>query len=189
MIDFRERRPNRTCDKIYSNYRRYKSYLAKDFNNRCGYTDCPDFWFGGPRAFHIDHFIPQSKGPDASKNDYGNLVYTCSYVNILKSDDSEINYLDPCEEDYNNHFYRNKSGEIFPRETSRKAKYMHSRLKLYLARYSIIWMLEKISDRMDRLAEIDVSCLDSAEHDEVTNALAELTRAFVEYRKYLSCNQ
>ena len=53
---FRYNSPARTCVKIYTNYRSFKQYLAADFNSRCGYTDCPDFWFGGKNNFHIDHF-------------------------------------------------------------------------------------------------------------------------------------
>lgn len=33
-----------------STYGAYKDELAEDFNHRCGYTDCTDFWFGGKRT-------------------------------------------------------------------------------------------------------------------------------------------
>lgn len=189
MIDFREKHPIRTCNKKYKTYRSYKPYLAKDFNNRCGYTDCPDFWFGGSGTFHIDHFIAQAKGSDSDKIDYENLVYSCSYVNILKSDDDGRKYLDPCKENLNEHFYRNNSGEIFPKEDSSKAKYMYNRLKLYLLRYSIIWKLEKICERMEKLSEINVAHLSKSDSDELNSALADLARSFSEYKKYLSRNQ
>lgn len=91
MMNFRDKQPIRTCVKKYANYKSYKPYLAKDFFNRCGYTDCSDFWFGGMNNFHIDHFKPWKKYPQNPllKTDYQNLVYCCSYVNILKSDDQE----------------------------------------------------------------------------------------------------
>lgn len=62
-MNFRDKQPIRTCVKKYANYKSYKPYLAKDFFNRCGYTDCSDFWFGGMNNFHIDHFKPWKKYP------------------------------------------------------------------------------------------------------------------------------
>ena len=47
--NFRNEHPKRTFEKTYAKYGSYKPHLAKDFFNRCGYTDCPDFWFGGTR--------------------------------------------------------------------------------------------------------------------------------------------
>ena len=62
-IDFRTDTPQRTCKKTFANYRSFKPYLRTDFRKKCGYTDCSDFWFGGPKTFHIDHFKPKSKFP------------------------------------------------------------------------------------------------------------------------------
>ena len=146
---FRSKQPKRICTKVYTNYRSYKPYIAEDFNHRCGYTDCSDFWFGGINTFHIDHFKPLKNHPKL-KNTYSNLVYCCSYVNILKSDD-EGTYLDPCDIDYNAHFERDSNGNIIPINTSVEAKYMHSRLKLYLKRYQIIWKLDQLLLRMREL--------------------------------------
>ena len=151
---FRENHPKRTCTKTYSTYGAFKPHLAIDFLNRCGYTDCSDFWFGGPNNFHIDHFVPWKNYPAMPnlKTDYQNLVYCCSYVNILKSND-ETDYIDPCNVDFNNHFTRDNIGNIFPVATSTAAVYMHKRLKLYLRRYQIIWMLDNILARMKKLNE------------------------------------
>lgn len=149
---FREKHPQRTCVKVYENYGSYKSYLASDFFNRCGYTDCSDFWFGGTGNFHIDHFTPWKNYPKNPKlkNDYQNLVYCCSYVNILKSND-ETNYIDPCNVDFNIHFTRDDSGNIFPVAESKAACYMYKRLKLFMRRYQIIWMLDTILAKMKKL--------------------------------------
>ena len=143
---FRNDSPVRTCVKTYASYRSFKPYLAKDFNSRCGYTDCPDFWFGGKNNFHIDHFKPFSKNPNLA-TDYSNLVYCCSYVNILKSDD-EGDYIDPCDIDFNKHFERDNYGEIIPKNTSKEAIYMYSRLQLGLSRYKLIWKLDEIFIRL-----------------------------------------
>lgn len=152
MNKFREKSPCRTCKKNYTTYTKYKSALAKDFNNRCGYTDCSDLWFGGKNNFHIDHFLPWKKFPDrpALKTSYANLVYSSSYINILKSDDVGP-YLDPCDTDFNDHFERDAIGNIIPKPTSTQAVYMYKKLKLYMRRYQIIWMLDRIHLKMKEL--------------------------------------
>jgi len=187
---FRVQAPKRTCVKSYTIYGSYKPYLAKDFYNRCGYTNCPDFWFGGTGNFHIDHFIPWKKHPAQPnlKTDYSNLVYCCSYVNILKSDD-ETAYLDPCNEDYNNHFSRDQHGNILANKKSVKAVYMHNKLKLYLKRYQIIWMLEKLFSRMEELKEAIQKSPDGQQKDELKYAMSDLACVMLDYKKYLSENQ
>ena len=146
---FRDSAPERTCTKTYKRYRSFKPYLREDFNSRCGYTDCPDFWFGGKNNFHIDHFKPFSKNPKLA-TEYSNLVYCCSYVNILKSDD-EGDYIDPCDVDFNDHFKRAKDGSILPKNKSVEATYMHSKLSLGLSRYKFIWKLEEMHKKKIKL--------------------------------------
>ncbi len=192
---FREKSPERTyTGNELSPYSKYKSFLAKDFNRRCGYTDCPDFWFGGKQTFHIDHFAPKSKF-DGLEKKYSNLVYSCSYVNRAKSDDwpsddssvSIVNgegYMDPCDIDYNDHFYRDDEGKIKPQANSEVANYMYRKLKLYLRRYSIIWKLEQIDERIKEIVKLlpgDVSDTDT----KLLVVLAELTREFSKYKEYL----
>lgn len=187
---FREKSPERTCQKSYKTYGSYKPHLAKDFHNRCGYTDCPDFWFGGSGNFHIDHFIPWKKHPAKPelKTDYKNLVYCCSYVNILKSDD-ETAYLDPCDVDYNNHFSRDSLGYILPNPTSNEATYMYKKLKLYLRRYQIIWTLENLFKKMELIKnELDVAP-DGRHKDELKHVMSDLTCLMLDYKKYLSESQ
>lgn len=186
-INFRNQSPKRTCTKSYSNYRSYKPYLVSDFNKRCGYTDCPDLWFGGPSSFHIDHFKPSKKNPHL-KTKYSNLVYCCSYVNILKSDD-EAEYLDPCDVDFNDHFQRNSQGQIIPKSSSKVAKYMYRKLKLYLKRYEIIWKLDEIHKRMEKLKIAIENPKNSHIRKELLVLEAELGMEFIKYIKYLSSNQ
>ena len=153
QLNFRDNPPARTyAGNELKDYKRYKDSLEKDFFQRCGYTYCQQDWFGGKRNFQIDHFKPKSIHPEL-KTKYSNLIYSCSYVNRAKSDDIGI-YLDPCDVDYNEHFYRNELGNIYPVETSDSAKYMYRKLKLYLKRYSIIWMLEQLEIRMEILREL-----------------------------------
>ncbi|MEZ5147294.1 MAG: hypothetical protein R2759_09480 [Bacteroidales bacterium] len=181
---FRENNPQRSyTGKELSHYRKYKDILRIDFNRRCGYTDCPDFWFGGKTNFHIDHFLPKSKYPQL-ETVYNNLVYSNPFVNIAKKDD-EGDYLDPVENDYNEHFFRDEFGNILPNNESEPAKYMYIKLKLYLKKYGIIWMLDNIdkkinllSDKINGLPEADVKV-------ELLQLYFELNEEFRKYKQYL----
>lgn len=185
--NFRQIHPRRTCTKTYASYRSYKPYLASDFNSRCGYTDCPDVWFGGKNTFHIDHFKPFSKNP-ALATDYKNLVYCCSYVNILKSDD-EGDYLDPCDIDFNEHFERDADGSIIPKDTSREAKYMFSKLQLGLIRYGLIWKLEEMREKKNKIKEVIENLKNNERRSELLELYYELDTEFMKYLDYLSTNQ
>ena len=178
---FREVTPVRTYTGIHKNYREYKDPLAKDFNYKCGYTDCSDSWFGGKNNFHIDHFIPWKKHETDKphlKTDYSNLVYCCLYVNIAKSNDEGL-YLDPCNEDYNKHFQREDNGIIIPLTES--AIYMYNKMKLYLERYHIIWLLDLIDNKMDKLQAI----IEISDNNAAKEIYLKLSFAFNNYRKYL----
>lgn len=177
---FRTISPVRSCTKRYTDYHMYKSYLADDFHHRCGYTDCSEMWFGGRRTFQIDHLKPESKYPDLI-NDYGNLVYCCSYVNRAKWDDDSPNYLDPCNEDYNNHFERNEKGYIIPKTP--QGKYMVEHMQLNLYRYAIIWNLDRLADRIKRIQGMEEVS------QEIIDIKHELLEEYFNYSQYLSLNQ
>jgi len=185
--NFRYNSPKRTFTKVYKNYRSYKPYISKDFNNRCGYTDCSDFWFGGTSTFHIDHFKPFSKNPGL-ETEYSNLVYCCSYVNILKSDD-EGDYIDPCDVDFNSHFERTSDGAIVPRVDSKEAIYMYKKLKLHMARYKIIWMLDEIISRIEKLQDLISMTVDPVLRDELRLLHSDLAIEQSKYIKYLRASQ
>ena len=181
---FRNEWPVRTYSgKKLLDYRRYKDSLAQDFNHRCGYTYCLDFWFGGKTNFQIDHFKPKSKFPEL-ETEYNNLVYSCSYVNRAKSDDVGL-YLDPVNEDYNSHFYRDELGNIYPREDSQAAKYMYIRLKLYLKRHSIIWMLDQLEQKMFLLQNL----IEELQNPEAKELYLALSFKYNDYKKHLRAIQ
>lgn len=163
----------------YKNYRDYKPHLRKDFKKKCGYTGCVDHWFGGVTTFQIDHFLPQSLHPHL-KTKYSNLIYCCSFVNRAKSND-DGNYLDPCDTDYNIHFYRNQKGEIIPFPASAKAVYMHKKLKLYLSRYSIIWTLEQLENQMYELQTL----IEQTDDAQAKALFVEVGIKYNNYKKYL----
>lgn len=176
---FRTKVPTRTCTKKYADFHKYKQYLADDFKHKCGYTDCSEMWFGGKATFQIDHIKPKSKYPEL-ENDYSNLVYCCSYVNRAKWDDDSPNYLDPCTEDFNVHFERDDYGRIVPKTP--QGRYMAEHMQLRLLRYALIWNLDRLADRIDRLNKVDFT-------DEVKDLLLELYREKDKYFKYLVASQ
>lgn len=185
-VVFRKTKPKRTCIKAYQRYQPFKPYLAKDFNSRCGYTDCADKWFGGVTTFHIDHFAPLKKFPSL-KTTYSNLVYSCSYVNILKSDDDPVKYLEPCSDEYNDHFYRDKLGTVFPNPNSQKATYMHRKLKLGLARYQVIWLIDNLFDCIKDLQNFADNLPNGSNEELAAKDLHfALTKEFTKYFDYLT---
>ena len=141
-------------------------------------------WFGGQNNFHIDHFIPWkgAKTADILKTDYNNLVYCCSYVNILKSNDKGP-FSDPCNVDFNELFYRDDMGNIHPFDGSDSAKYMYHKMRLYMARYSIIWMLDQLEVRMRKIAEIIEKRQDE---NELGILLSNFVKEQLKYKAYLS---
>ncbi len=184
MLPFRRKQPQRTYKGKHNDYKKYKEPLSKDFNERCGYTDCHQSFFGGRRNFHIDHFKAKVHYPELEK-EYSNLVYSCSYVNIAKGDDDNDLYLDPCNVDFNIHFERDKYGNINPLTTSKEAIYMHNKLKLYLKRYGITWALDTLFEKWliirEKLDEIE----DESVKSELTILKKDLADEFVEYFHYL----
>lgn len=170
--NFREIHPKRTYNKHHTDYHKYKEPLAIDFNYKCGYTNCSDFWFGGIRCFQIDHLKPFSKYPE-KETDYSNLVYCCSYVNRAKWDDDNDNYLDPCTIDYNNHFYRDKFGIIIAKTP--EAMYMVEHLHLNMQRYAIIWLLDQLDDKIAKLRNMEF------QNQDVKELLPDLYKTFYEY--------
>jgi hypothetical protein len=181
---FRKTSPSRTYSgKVLKDYKGYKDHLEKDFNERCGYTDCSQFWFGGKRTFQIDHFKPKVAFP-LLECDYSNLIYSCSYVNRAKSDDLN-EYIDPCITDYNDHFYRDHLGYIYPKGDSPVAGYMYKTLKLYLKRYSIIWMLETLEEKMEILRVL----IEQTNNEEAKVLFHAIAFKYMDYKKYLKAVQ
>jgi uncharacterized protein (TIGR02646 family) len=146
-------------------YQNYKADLRQDFSQKCGYCDASDRFFGGLDGYHIDHFAPKSRFPNLSST-YVNLVYSCPYCNIAKSnkwigDDFTIphngteGFVDPCSDDYDTHLERDAEGII--RHKSPVGEYMIKQLKLHLMRHQYIWTyqrLEKFSERALILKQI-----------------------------------
>lgn len=197
---FRKNTPVRTHTKKYKRYQTYKKYLRKDFKNRCGYCDGLTSWLGGKRAFHVDHFVPWKKfntSHPSLKLDYANLVFSCPYCNISKSDkwptenpaihnNTTHGFIDPCDPNYNESFSRNSSGEIVP--LNNVAKYMYKEMCLGLERHSLNWKLDSLLDlkcdlgkeiKSGKYTATTIAALE-AQHNLVNSAIAELTLVFRE---------
>lgn len=166
----------------YASYRSYKKFLVKDFKNKCGYTNCYDAWFGGVKTFQIDHFKAKSLYP-LLETEYSNLVYCCSYVNRAKSN-LDTPMLDPCDDDYNEYFYRNLDGAIQPIDGSDIASRMYKDLKLYLIRYSLIWRLERLEESMLKLKIL----IRATKSQDAIDLMAEVSMKYDDYKRYLRAN-
>lgn len=131
-----------------------KKYLVNDFEHRCAYCDDLDsISVGGCEQYHVEHFAPKEKFPEL-KFQYDNLLYACPYCNRSKnddwpSDDPSVNvvgnqgYIDPCTKEYYKHLDRDEEtgNIIFKTELG---KYMYNKMKLYLRRHSVIYMMDKL---------------------------------------------
>lgn len=207
MRKFRSKHPKRTyTGSVKTDYKDYREHLRRDFNGRCGYTDCLDVWWGD--GFNVDHFAPKKPNvQDPAKfqkfaekiNIYKNLIYACPQVNRAKgndwpSDDPEVNilgdkgYLDPCEVDFNDYFERTNSGWIVP-QNNPIAKYMWTKLKLYLKRYEIYWRIEQIIINMQKLQSYRKKLnLPEDIKNEINEGIADLNAEYLKYLEYLQIN-
>ena len=90
-------------------------------------------------------------------------------------------YIDPCDVDYNAHFYRDELGNIYPVENSDSAKYMYRKLKLYLKRYSIIWMLEQLEIKKEKLRAL----IEATKDKEAIELYVAIDFKYMDYKKHL----
>ena len=147
-----KQKPKRTCIRAEVNYRKYKDDIREDFNKRCGYCDDLDIYHGGFRGYQIDHFKPHSIPKFFHlKAEYVNLVYSCPFCNRAKSNKWEDidGFIDPCEEEYDNHLERNRKGQIIA--TSTRGFYIYKNLNLFLKRHELLWLIEKIVKQKEQL--------------------------------------
>lgn len=152
MNNIQKKKPIRTCTKVYKDYKLFKPFIRKDFNERCGYCDDIDSSHGGSGGYHIDHFKPHSIVKFKHlKQEYSNLVYSCPFCNRAKSNKWENveGFVDPCDNKYNLHMSRNNKGKIISQTP--QGQYIYKNLNLYLKRHELLWMIEKISEQKEEL--------------------------------------
>ncbi|MBT2285812.1 HNH endonuclease [Paenibacillus polymyxa] len=162
-----------------------KKYLAPDFDNRCAYCDDSDEYSGGYNSFHVEHFAPKEKFKHLEFT-YDNLLYSCSYCNISKSNKwigsnenesvlGNKGFIDPCNDDYYNHLGRDQNGNII--SLTPLGEYIYYELKLYLKRHFILYNLDQINIRRRALK---AKIKEKEEHGEDTRKLVKVHRLVCE---------
>lgn len=175
-----------------SDYRKYKNELVEDFKDICGYCGKNRKYFSD--KFEIDHFRPQTKYPQF-KNDYTNLVLSCSLCNRYKSDDwptnnpelyhdEQIGYVDPASEEFDQVFYRKDDGNI--ESDYEYGRYMIEKLKFNIRPIKLIWKLDVLHYTKSLLREKrkseDISKEELDYLDDINIEIEELTE-FLKYDK------
>lgn len=195
---FKNHEIKRTCDKAFNDYSSYKSYLMKDFSDRCAYCNLFDKSIG--ISFEIDHYIPkkafENKRPELLSL-YDNLVYSCKKCNQIKGSqfkgdvysvplNNELFY-NPSVVDYNTIFYIDEFGTIS--SDDEKGQSMINLLKLYRPINNLAWICEKLNESRFRLNE-KMSILDTSSdaykfYKEIKNTITEL---YADLRDYFIAN-
>ena len=79
--------------------------------------------------------------------------------------------------DFNTHFERDDNGFIMPKTL--QGKYMVEHLQLDLYRYAIIWNLDRLSEKIDKLNEV------TNRSGKLKRILFQLYEEYYKYTKYL----
>ena len=67
-------------------YRDWKLILRAEGRSQCVYCAIGEYYFGGYRNYHVEHYRPKRKFP-ALTNIIRNLFYSCSICNAFKGSD------------------------------------------------------------------------------------------------------
>ncbi|MBN8678109.1 MAG: HNH endonuclease [Chitinophagales bacterium] len=152
MPSFRDHTPKRrNITRAVTTHRDHKPDLKIDFISKCGYCNASDTW--KITYYEVDHFIPEAILTIKTNTDYSNLVYSCRSCNNAKrkkwaTDDENVpnrndqGFIDPCDDDYLNHFIRKDTGEI--QFNTKLGEWMYYALKLYKPQHQVIWNLEQL---------------------------------------------
>ena len=62
-----------------------------------------------------------------------------------------------------------------------EAGYMHKKMKLYLKRYSIIWILEQLERKMSKLKDI----IEKSNDKDAKELFITVTMKYMDYKAYL----
>lgn len=169
MIALRIKSPIRraipTKNPTGENWSEHKRDLREDFNSCCGYCDS----FDGYRHtyFEVDHFIPKDffkVNGNISLTQYSNLVYSCKFCNNAKRakwptnsetvfNDGSEGFVDPCDTEYDKHFYRTDDGGIM--WNTDLGKWMFSQAFKFDERQQgikILWNLSRLEQIINALS-------------------------------------
>lgn len=196
MLSIKVEKPVRSyTGEMWRTNKSNKSRLVEDFNSRCGYCDDLDKYSGGYAVYHVEHFAPKDKFPEAEFL-YDNLLYACPYCNIAKSnkwigdtrEKAVINnrgFVDPCDDEYYIHLGRDDSGRIIYKTDL--GKYMYEELNLHLIRHEINFKMGQMESRIEalksRIELMDAQGQDASKHKAI---LQKLGFMFYEYFQELT---
>ncbi|MBN2816529.1 MAG: HNH endonuclease [Campylobacterales bacterium] len=181
MYSVHKKKPIRTCKKSLERYTSYRSYIKEDFHHSCGYCGDSDEFYG---HYHIDHFKPQGDARFVHlKTEYSNLVYSCPFCNLSKSDTwlDQDEFIDPCCATYDSHLKRNDKGKIEP--ITKNGKNMYKHMKLYLLRHELIWVIEKILVQQEELLKLRDTLEEDSDKLKVADAFIELQNTIKSYTR------
>jgi len=171
MIPLRAKPPKRRAipNKVPTgeSWSEHKPDLKEDFNSCCGYCDS----FDGYRHtyFEVDHFVPKDffqHNGNISLTQYSNLVYSCKFCNNAKrakwptQSETMFNngiegFIDPCDTEYDKHFYRTDDGGIM--WSTDLGKWMFSQAFKFDERQQgikILWNLSRLEQIINALTVI-----------------------------------
>jgi hypothetical protein len=204
MIPLRDktptRRPNPTLTPVGLNWSEHKPDLRDDFKSHCGYCHSYDGY--KHTYFEVDHFVPKSlilkNGWAITLTQYDNLVYSCKFCNNKKlskwttntpnpSHDGNIGFVDPCNPNYDTHFYRTTDGAIRPRTNLgqwmfREAFKFDERERSIIVLYN----MNRLKQTIDALiVQLNSHVIGSADHDSIKLKLGEYTLEYYIFHKEL----
>lgn len=169
MIPLRTKAPSRravpTKNPTGEDWSEHKPDLREDFNNCCGYCDSYDGY--RHTYFEVDHFIPKDffkSNGNISLTQYTNLVYSCKFCNNAKRakwptksetvfNNGSEGFVDPCDAEYEKHFYRTSDGGIM--WNTNLGKWMFSQAFKFDERQQgikILWNLSRLEQIINALA-------------------------------------
>jgi hypothetical protein len=185
-IKFRNKTPKRRNDpKAVSRYQDHKPDLKEDFHSYCGYCHSHDRYRDS--YYEVDHFVPKEffeKKGTISPTDYSNLVYSCRICNNSKSNHwpskseslfhvEDQGFIDPCDEEYSEQFYRCDRGRIYP--GTKLGQWMYITLKFHVREREIelVWQLERLERALEELEK------EQLRHDKVSAAWAQIQEQII----------
>jgi HNH endonuclease len=194
------RRVNPTLNPTGSNWTEHKPDLKEDFNSHCGYC----YSYDGYRHtyFEVDHFVPKKEIKKnawaISLTQYSNLVYSCKFCNNKKlskwttnspdpSHDRSTGFVDPCDPNYDTHFYRTANGAIRPQTTL--GQWMFSEAFKFDEREQsiiVLWNMNRLRQIIDALiVQLNSHASGSADYNTIKLKLGEYTLEYYMFHKEL----
>lgn len=200
MLPLRDKTPKRRdITRDVSHWSDHKPDLRLDFNHRCGY--CHSFDGFRHTYYEVDHFVPKSLFKITgviSLTQYDNLVYSCKFCNNNKLSKWPTNnenihhdgiqgFIDPCNDEFDTHFYRTTEGAIMWRTDL--GKWMYKEAFKFDEREKgirLLWNLDKLKTLIFQLSE-ESNKLDkgSSDYKHINERIKEIKETYYQYHHEL----